>query len=212
MLEREEESTLSLLITIPIIFLSSILMLVTRAISDLFKPSKKELDELDYESDRDTCEELNQVFELSKKKTNFDPMKILKLSYDEVYSDLQEGKKSEKVHALMELRSHAFCYNFTFIGVVESTKFSKLNMEDYDRTGKLPTSFLVQKVDFGYNINNALSKLFGLKLKEHRGMCKNYLVLEDGIVYDIEEKLSKLLMNDVKIKFIDKESLTNLEK
>ena len=211
MTRREEQSIIQILLTLPIVLTLSLIMLVVRGISNLFK-TKGELNKLDYEAERDACEELTIVEETLEKKTNFDPLQLLNKGYEEVCEDLQNNRKSEKVHALMELRSHAFCYNFTFVGVVESTKFPKMNMEDFDGTGQLPSSFLVQKVDFGYNINKALSKVFELKLKKHMGMCRTYLVLEDGIVYNIEEKLSKLLMNEVRIKFVEKENLTNLEK
>ena len=180
-------------------------MLLVRIISSLFKCSKKGLNKADCESTNNTCEEHSE-------STNFNPLELLNKGYEEVCRDIQEGVQSEKVQAIMELRSHAFCYNYTFMGVVESTKFKRLNLEDYDGTDELPSSFLIQKVDFGYNINKSLSTLFGLKLRRRMGMCKTILVLEDGIVYNIEEKLSKLLMHEVKIKFIENDNLTNLEK
>lgn len=146
------------------------------------------------------------IRKIAESKTNFDIMESFRKSCEQVKADLQDRRTSDKVMALMELRSHALCYNFTFIGIVKSTKFPKSKLEDfadYEGIKQLPVKYLIQHVDFGNNINKALATVFGLTLKKRRGLCESYLVLEDGIVYNMKEELSKLLMNDVKINFID---------
>ena len=199
----KNESLVILLIKIPILLMYGLVLLVITGICRMLG-GRKERTWLEVNAERDVCEEVKVTCELKKKNTNFDPESYFSKGVEAIKKDLETNKKSEKVRALMELRSHAFCYNFTFMGVVESTKFPKIQLEDLEG-GKLPEKYLVQKVDFGYNINKALSKIFNIPLKKHRGLCESYLVLEDGIVYNIEEELSKLLMNPVKIKFIDKD-------
>lgn len=202
---------IAIIIGVPLIMLYGLIIALLRWITYLFTKDTEHYKKLEKQANSSfglTEEELAICY-MKSKKTNFDPASELERSFKELEEDLKSGKVSEKVKALMELRSHAFCYDFVFVGLVESTKFPKIKLEDLEGN-KLPSRYLVQKVDFGYSINKALSKVCGLPLKQRKGkVFESCLVLEDGIVYNIEEKLSKVLSNEVRIKFIDKSEKTD---
>lgn len=200
---KKEESKGNLMTSIVKTIFSGISLFFTSAFSELFYGDK--ISACKESASKDVEFTPEEKFAISlQDKANFSPLYALEESYKEIKEEIEKNQKTEKVKALMLLRDHSFMHNFTFVGIMSSCKFTNFKLEDYEQDKKLPEFYLVQKVDFGYNINKALSTVCGVELKKVRRTGETYVVLKDGIVFNMEDMLSRLLMNPVKIKFIDK--------
>ena len=102
------------------------------------------------------------------------------------------------------LRSYIKLNSYKLKGEILKTTYPRIKGEEllkFNETGSIDKPFIVQRVTFGNDINNALKLVLCKQIKQRKikGMEDTYIVFENDEVLELERALSELFMEDISI-------------